>query len=94
MGDKNNLVRVTCTSITTKTGHGILKAAYVDTPGDIIFRIRDNTADSGDILFEIDTDSATSGHLFNAPYINHPVSLGIRIQVVSGSSGSLVVIYE
>ena len=51
MGDKNNIARVTTCSTTVRTGHGILKAIYVDTPGDIIFNIRDSTADSGDILF-------------------------------------------
>jgi hypothetical protein len=94
MGDKNNLLRVTSTSANAKVGHGILKALYVDTPGDIIYNIRDATTDAGDILFQIDLDSATSGHMFTAPYINHPCSVGIRAQVVSGTTGSIVLIYE
>lgn len=94
MGDKNQLVRVTTNSVTAKTGHGALKAIYIDTPGDIIFNVRDSTADTGDILFSIDTDSATSGHLFTAPYINHPFNTGLRIEVLSGTTGSLVAIFE
>ena len=94
MGDKNQLSRVTTTSTTAKTGHGILKALYVDTPGDIIFNIRDNTGDAGDILFAVDLTDATGGFLFSAPYINHAFSLGLRVQVVSGATGSIVAIYE
>lgn len=94
MGDKNQLSRVTTTDTIAKTGHGVLKAIYIDTPGDIIFRVYDGITAAGALLFEIDTDSATSGHLFTAPYINHPVNTGIFIDVVSGTTGSLVVIYE
>jgi len=94
MGDKNQLARITTCDATSKTGHGILKALYVDTPGDIIFRVYDGTDNTGLLLFEIDTDSATSGHLFAAPYINHPVNVGIHTDVVSGTTGGLVIVYE
>ena len=94
MGDKNNLARITTTSTTVKTGHGILKAIYVDTPGDRVFNIRDSTADTLDILFQIDLGSLTPGFMFSAPYINHPCSIGIRVQEVSGTTGSIVVIFE
>ena len=205
MGDKNSLVRATTTTA-VKSGHGILKALYVDTPGDAIFSIAnglthtyasatvlvgcviacdtvtvngltytavsglkcgntefsicgaascvatdlaasitcdartgtvvssiDQTAAAcaatvtitastygilanqitlstsgatltpsgtnlengdGDQLFVIDLDSATSGHMFTAPYINHPVSRGLHILRVSGTTGSIVAVYE
>ena len=44
MGDKNNLVEVTITDTLAKTGHGILKAAYVTESGDNTWIIRDGTA--------------------------------------------------
>ena len=94
MGDKNNIARIDTTSTTVKTGHGILKAIYVDTPGDRIFNIRDSTADTLDILFQIDLTDATGGFLFSAPYINHPFSIGLRVQELSGATGSIVVVYE
>lgn len=94
MGDKNQLSRITCTTTQLKTGHGVLKAAYVTTPGDTIYEIIDGTCDGAATLMSIDLTDATGGFLFSAPYINHPVNTGLRVQVVSGTTGELVVIYE
>ena len=94
MGDKNNIARITCADVQLKTGHGVLKAAYVSTPGTTIFEIIDGTLDSDPTLMSIDCVDITSGYLFLAPYLNHPVNKGLRVQVVSGSGAELVVIYE
>jgi len=94
MGDKNNVGRVTCADVQLKIGHGILKAVYVATPGDTIFEVIDGIADCGPTIMSIDLVDATSGFQFLAPYINHPVNTGLRVQVVSGTSGELIVVYE
>lgn len=94
MGDKNRTARITTTSSQVKTGHGILKAVYVVTPGDEIFEVIDGTLDSDTTIMSIDTDVATSGHIFLAPYINRPMNAGIRVQVVSGTTGELLVVFE
>lgn len=94
MGDKNQLGRITSSTTQLKTGHGVLKAVYVATPGDRIFEVINGTSDSDTTLISVDLTDATNGFQFLAPYINHPFSSGLRIQVVSGSTGELIVIYE
>lgn len=94
MGDKNQLGRITSTSTQLKTGHGILKAVYVPTPGDRIFEIINGTSDSDTTLFSVDLTDASGGFLLSMPYINHPFNSGLRVQVVSGSTGEITVIYE
>ena len=94
MGDKNRTARITTTSSQVKTGHGILKAVYVTTPGDEIFEVIDGITDCDTTIMSIDTVSATNGFQFLAPYINRPMNAGIRVQVVSGTTGELLVIFE
>ena len=93
MGDKNNVGRITTVDVQLKIGHGILKAAYVVTGGDIIFNIIDGIDDCGPVIASIDAVSATQPPVL-MPYINHPVNTGLRVQVVSGTSGELIVVYE
>jgi hypothetical protein len=94
MGDKNNLVRVTTTDVLAKTGHGVLKAIYEDTSGDHIFNIYDGVNTCGELLFSVDEDSPNSAHMFSAPYINHPLKTGLFIDALSGTTGSIVIIFE
>jgi len=93
MGDKNRTVRVEGVSTQAKTGHGILKAIYMPTPGDRIWEIIDGTADCDATLFSIDGVSITQPPL-SLPYINRPVNTGLRIQVVSGATGEILVVFE
>ncbi len=93
MGDKNAIGRITSASIQLRTGHGILKAAYIATAGDRIFEIIDGTLDGDETILSIDAGSATQAP-FLAPYLNHPMADGIRVQVVSGTTGELIVVYE
>jgi hypothetical protein len=94
MGDKNNLSRITTCAVLVKGGHAIIKAIYVDTPGDEIINIYDGINTCGELLFSIDEDQPAAGHLFSAPYINHPCNLGIFVDVLSGTTGSIVIVYE
>jgi hypothetical protein len=93
MGDKNNTVRITCTSTQVKTGHAVLKAVYVTVPGDSIYEIIDGTCDAHTTVVNLDLTSATFAPIL-MPYINHPIRDGLRVQVVSGTTGEILVVYE
>ncbi len=93
MGDKNNIGRITCADVQLKVGHAILKAVYVSTSGDRVFEVIDGTADCAPTIMSIDLEAATRSPVL-MPYINHPVNVGLRVQVVSGATGELVVVYE
>ena len=93
MGDKNNTAYITSCSTTVKTGHSIIKAIYVTVPGDIIYTIRDGTGDTDPVVATLDLTSATFPPIL-MPYVNHPVSDGIRVQVVSGTTGGILVVFE
>ena len=93
MGDKNQTVRVTSTSTQAKTGHAQLKAAYITVPGDRIFEIIDGTGDGDTTIVNVDATSATFSPIL-MPYINTPMRDGLRVQVVSGTTGELLVVFE
>jgi len=90
MDSKNNTVAVTNTNTIAKTGHGILKAVYITISGNRVFSIYDGTSGSGELLFTIE---ATTGNHFLS-YINVPVRDGLFINVDSGTTGNLLVLYE
>ena len=92
MGDKNNISYIT-SSTTIKTGHSILKAFYATAQGDRVITVRDGTSDSDPVIFTANLTSATFP-LISMPYINHPCRDGIRVQVVSGSTGAVAVVFE
>lgn len=90
MGDKNNTSFVTSSNTLAKTGHGVLKAIYQTQTGDRIFSIYDGTSAAGTLI--VSTEAGTGVHLL--PYINHPVKDGLFINVDSGTTGSVLVVYE
>lgn len=91
MGDKNQIIEVTCSDTLVKTGHAVIKAIYAQ-PGDRAWIIRDGTTVAGAVVMTI---TANANNHFEAPYINHPVRDGLFIDnTTSGTTGTLVVVYE
>lgn len=90
MGDKNNVSYVTCADVLAKTGHGVIKSVYQATTGDRVFSIYDGTTCSGTLI--LTTEAGTGVHTM--PYINHPVKDGLFINVDSGTTGSILIVYE
>jgi len=91
MGDKNNISETDATDLLVKTGHGILKAIYVQ-PGDRTWIIRDGTSAAGTAVMTV---VANANNHFEAPYINHPMNSGIFIDnTVAGASGTIVLVFE
>ena len=93
MADKNNLVEVAGSDVLAKTGHGIIKAIYVN-PTDRTWIIRDGTSVSGTALFTVGSAAAANGPI-SMPYINHPCSDGIFVDnTTAGTVGTLVIVFE
>ncbi len=42
----------------------------------------------------ITVEAEADGGYFLAPYINHPVALGIQVDAVSGNTGAITIVYE
>ncbi len=49
------------------------------------------TGGTGQKVMTVEADAASH---FSAPYINHPVALGIQVDHISGTSGAIVIVYE
>ncbi len=49
------------------------------------------TGGTGQKVMTVEADAAA---YFNAPYINHPVALGIQVDHVSGSGSAITIVYE
>lgn len=88
MGDKNQVVNVIGATIQAKTGHSIVKAVYTSFGGDRVYGIVNNTTGTTAVF----TFKADAGNgLIN---LHTPFNLGLRIVVVSGTTGEIVVVYE
>ena len=49
------------------------------------------TGGTGQKVMTVEADVASH---FSAPYVNHPVALGIQVDHISGTSGAIVIVYE
>lgn len=93
MGDKNNISRIIGSDVQVKIGHGIVKSIYVTVPGDRIYEIIDGTDNCDTTVINMDLTAVTEAPIL-MPYINHPMGSGIRVDVISGATGEILVVFE